>query len=61
MSRRSRGAASDRAGELVVLLLAQLVAQAVRGKLAEIHPLMWVVSIGFVVYFANVWIQTVIK
>ena len=35
--------------------------KAVRGKLAEIHPLMWVVSIGFVVYFANVWIQTVIK
>jgi AGZA family xanthine/uracil permease-like MFS transporter len=35
--------------------------KTVRGKLAEIHPLMWVVSIGFVVYFANVWIQTVIK
>src|SRR6266850_8442230 len=33
MSRRSRGGASDRAGELVVLLLAQLVAQAVRGEL----------------------------
>ena len=35
--------------------------KVVRGKFAEIHPLMWVVSIGFVVYFANVWIQSVIK
>ena len=35
--------------------------KVVRGKLAEIHPLMWVVSIGFVIYFANVWIQTLIK
>ena len=35
--------------------------KSVRGKLAEIHPLMWVVSIGFVIYFANVWIQTLIK
>jgi AGZA family xanthine/uracil permease-like MFS transporter len=35
--------------------------KVVRGRLAEIHPLMWVVSIGFVVYFANVWIQSVLK
>src|SRR5205823_137030 len=35
--------------------------KTVRGRLAEIHPLMWVVSIGFVVYFANVWIQSVAK
>jgi adenine/guanine/hypoxanthine permease len=35
--------------------------KVVRGKLAEIHPLMWVVSIGFVIYFANVWIQALIK
>jgi adenine/guanine/hypoxanthine permease len=34
--------------------------KVVRGKFAEIHPLMWVVSIGFLVYFANVWIQTLI-
>jgi adenine/guanine/hypoxanthine permease len=31
--------------------------KVVRGKLGEIHPLMWVVSIAFVVYFANNWIQ----
>jgi adenine/guanine/hypoxanthine permease len=35
--------------------------KVVRGKLDQVHPLMWVVSIGFVIYFANVWIQTVVK
>ena len=35
--------------------------KVVRGKAAEVHWLMWVVSIGFLVYFANEWIQTVIK
>jgi adenine/guanine/hypoxanthine permease len=34
--------------------------KVVRGKFAEIHPLMWVVSIAFVVYFANNWIQSII-
>ncbi len=33
----------------------------VRGKVAEIHPLMWVVTAGFVIYFANDWIQSVVK
>ena len=32
----------------------------VRGKLGEIHPLMWVVSIAFVVYFAKDWIEVLI-
>jgi len=35
--------------------------KVVRGKWSAIHPLMWVVSIGFVIYFANEWIQTFIK
>jgi len=35
--------------------------KVVRGKLGEIHPLMWVVSIAFLIYFANTWIQTVVK
>jgi AGZA family xanthine/uracil permease-like MFS transporter len=35
--------------------------KVVRGKLGEIHPLMWLVTIGFVVYFANTWILTVVK
>jgi AGZA family xanthine/uracil permease-like MFS transporter len=34
--------------------------KVVRGKFSEIHPLMWVVSIAFLVYFANSWIQTVL-
>ena len=32
--------------------------KVVLGKWREVHPLMWVVSIGFVIYFANEWIQT---
>jgi adenine/guanine/hypoxanthine permease len=35
--------------------------KVVRGKLGAIHPLMWVVSIAFVVYFANNYIQSFIK
>ena len=35
--------------------------KVVRGKWRAVHPLMWLVSIGFVIYFANVWIQTLIK
>jgi adenine/guanine/hypoxanthine permease len=33
----------------------------VSGKAREIHPLMWLVSIAFVLYFAIPWIQTFIK
>ena len=32
-----------------------------KGKLGEIHPLMWAVSIAFLIYFAKDWIQTFIK
>ena len=35
--------------------------KVVKGKWRQVHPLMWVVSIGFVIYFANEWIQTLIK
>lgn len=35
--------------------------KVVRGKWREVHPLMWIVSIGFVIYFANEWIQTLVK
>ncbi len=38
-----------------------VVLKLVRGKVAEIHPLMWVVSVGFVIFFANDWIQALIK
>ena len=35
--------------------------KVVRGKMAEVHPLMWVVSIAFLVFFANSWLQTILK
>jgi adenine/guanine/hypoxanthine permease len=31
-----------------------------RGKAGQVHPLMWLVTAGFVIYFANVWIQSMI-
>ncbi|HET9613237.1 MAG TPA: NCS2 family permease, partial [Candidatus Limnocylindrales bacterium] len=34
--------------------------KSVRGKMSEIHPLVWVVSIAFLIYFANNWIQTIV-
>ncbi|MES2210876.1 MAG: NCS2 family permease [Chloroflexota bacterium] len=30
--------------------------RVIRGKIADVHPLMWVVSIAFLVYFAQEWI-----
>jgi adenine/guanine/hypoxanthine permease len=35
--------------------------KVVSGKFREIHPLMWIVSAAFVLYFAIPWIQTFIK
>jgi AGZA family xanthine/uracil permease-like MFS transporter len=37
-----------------------VVIKLVRGKLADIHPLMWVVAIAFAVYFAQTWINGII-
>jgi AGZA family xanthine/uracil permease-like MFS transporter len=34
--------------------------KVVKGKLDAIHPLMWVVAIAFVVYFAQGWLNTVL-
>jgi AGZA family xanthine/uracil permease-like MFS transporter len=34
--------------------------KVVRGKLADIHPLMWIVALAFVVYFAQTWLGTVL-
>jgi AGZA family xanthine/uracil permease-like MFS transporter len=34
--------------------------KVVRGKLAEIHPLMWAVSIAFLVYFAQAWLPGIL-
>ena len=38
-----------------------VVIKVVRGKMAEIHWLMWVVTVAFVVYFAQDWINLLIK
>jgi AGZA family xanthine/uracil permease-like MFS transporter len=35
--------------------------KVVKGKLAEIHPLMWVVAVAFLVYFAQRWLGAVIS
>jgi AGZA family xanthine/uracil permease-like MFS transporter len=37
-----------------------VVIKIAKGKIGEIHPLMWVVSIMFVVYFLQGWLNTVI-
>jgi AGZA family xanthine/uracil permease-like MFS transporter len=34
--------------------------KTVRGRASEIHPLLWVVTIGFVIFFAVPWLQGVI-
>ena len=34
--------------------------KVVRGKVAQIHPLMWVVAIAFLVYFAQDWLKAFI-
>jgi AGZA family xanthine/uracil permease-like MFS transporter len=32
----------------------------VRGKVGEIHPLMWVVTVAFLIFFAQDWLPTVL-
>ena len=34
--------------------------KVIKGKVAEIHPLMWVVSIAFAVFFLQAWLPTVL-
>ena len=41
--------------------VAYVVIKVVRGKFADIHPLLWVVAAAFVVYFAQAWIGMVIS
>ena len=31
--------------------------KVIKGKFSEIHPLMWVVAIAFLVFFGQAWIQ----
>ena len=37
--------------------VAYVIVKVVRGKLAEIHPLLWAVAVAFVVYFMQNWIN----
>jgi adenine/guanine/hypoxanthine permease len=32
----------------------------VKGKLTEVHPLLWAVAIAFVIYFGQAWINSVL-
>jgi AGZA family xanthine/uracil permease-like MFS transporter len=34
--------------------------KVVRGKLGEIHPLMWLVTVAFLIFFAQDWLPTVL-
>jgi AGZA family xanthine/uracil permease-like MFS transporter len=38
--------------------VAYVVIKVVRGRLGEIHPLLWIVAIAFVIYFAQNWLGT---
>ncbi|MFP5343584.1 MAG: hypothetical protein ACLGIJ_11795 [Candidatus Limnocylindria bacterium] len=40
--------------------VAYVVLKVVKGKLTEVHPLLWGVAIAFVVYFMQNWIGAVI-
>jgi len=33
-----------------------VVIKAIKGKLAEVHPLMWVVTVGFLIFFLQDWL-----
>jgi AGZA family xanthine/uracil permease-like MFS transporter len=40
--------------------IAWVLIKLVRGKAGEIHPLMWVVSAAFLVFFAQAWLPSVL-
>ena len=40
--------------------ITHVLVKVVRGKLTEIHPLLWAVAIAFVVYFGQNWINSVL-
>jgi AGZA family xanthine/uracil permease-like MFS transporter len=41
--------------------VAYVLMKVVRGKIGDIHPLMWLVAIAFLVYFAQSWLNIVIN
>ena len=40
--------------------ISHVIVKVVRGKIAEIHPLLWAVAIAFVIYFMQTWIDSYI-
>lgn len=40
--------------------VAHVIVKVVRGKIAEIHPLLWAVAIAFLIYFMQNWINSYI-
>jgi AGZA family xanthine/uracil permease-like MFS transporter len=40
--------------------IAYVLVKIVKGKAADVHPLMWLVAAAFVVYFAQTWLDSVI-
>jgi AGZA family xanthine/uracil permease-like MFS transporter len=37
-----------------------VIIKVAKGKMAEIHPLMWVVAIAFAVFFGQAWLETIL-
>jgi AGZA family xanthine/uracil permease-like MFS transporter len=40
--------------------ITHVVIKVVRGKITEIHPLLWAVAVAFVIYFGQNWINTIL-
>jgi len=40
--------------------IAYVFLKTIRGQGRQVHPLMWLVSIGFLIYFAGPWVQQVL-
>jgi AGZA family xanthine/uracil permease-like MFS transporter len=37
------------------------IIKIIRGKMGEVHPLMWVVALAFLIYFAQAYLGRVIS
>jgi adenine/guanine/hypoxanthine permease len=40
--------------------ISYVLIKLVRGRVAEVHPLMWAVAIAFVIYFAQAWLNSLL-
>jgi AGZA family xanthine/uracil permease-like MFS transporter len=40
--------------------VAHVVIKVLRGKITEIHPLLWAVAVAFVIYFGQNWINGIL-